>query len=417
VTALERALGEVVSRHEALRTTFPTVDAQPVQHIAEPVPFSLPIVDLCALETEDERHREIQRLAKEEARRPFDLSIGPLFRATLLKVEEAEHIVLVTMHHIISDGWSIGILIREVAALYGAYSRGEASPLAPLAIQYADYAAWQREWLQGDVLERQLSYWREHLAGAPPVLELPTDYPRKAMQTFNGTHESFRLSPSLSVSLNALSREEGATLFMTLLAAFNALLYWYTGQKDIVVGTGVANRTRIETENLIGFFVNTVVLRTDLSGSPSFRELVRRVQEASLGAYAHQEMPFEMLVEMLQPERDPSYTPLFQVMFILQNMPLTRYELPELQVRMSGLGAERGTSKFDLYLAMIEDSEGLGGTLEYNTDLFDGASMTRMISYFEALLKEVVEDPDKELDSLSLLDEQDSNQLIYDFNE
>ena len=304
-----------------------------------------------------------------------------------------------------------------MAALYGAYSRGQETPLAELNIQYGDYAAWQREWLNGEALESQLGYWREQLAGAPPVLELPTDHPRKAMQTFNGTHQSFSLPASLSASLNALSRREGVTLFMTLLAAFNLLLAWYTGQRDIVVGTGVANRTHIETENLIGFFVNTVVLRTDLSGGPTFRELLRRVRETTLGAYAHQDIPFDMLVESLQPKRDPSYTPLFQVMFILQNMPLPIYELPGLRVSVHGLGAERGISKFDLYLAMSEGSEGLQGTLEYNTDLFEVASVTRMIEYFEALLEQIVAHPDKDLDNISLLTDEDTDQLIYAFNE
>ena len=414
--ALERALSEVVRRHESLRTTFPTIDSMPVQRIGAAERVAVPQVELMGL-AEGERELELKRLATEEARRPFDLSHGPLLRMKLVRVSENEQVLFAVMHHIISDGWSLGILTREVAALYGAYSRGQETPLAELNIQYGDYAAWQREWLNGEALESQLGYWREQLAGAPPVLELPTDHPRKAMQTFNGTHQSFSLPASLSASLNALSRREGVTLFMTLLAAFNLLLAWYTGQRDIVVGTGVANRTHIETENLIGFFVNTVVLRTDLSGGPTFRELLRRVRETTLGAYAHQDIPFDMLVESLQPKRDPSYTPLFQVMFILQNMPLPIYELPGLRVSVHGLGAERGISKFDLYLAMSEGSEGLQGTLEYNTDLFEVASVTRMIEYFEALLEQIVAHPDKDLDNISLLTDEDTDQLIYAFNE
>ena len=413
--ALQRSLSELVRRHEALRTTFPMVDGMPVQRIEPEHSFAVPLLDLTALK-ENEREPEVERLAAEEARQPFDLVHGPLFRVKLVRITESEHVLFAVMHHIISDGWSLGVLIREVASLYEAYSRGEKSPLPDLNIQYGDYAAWQREWLSGEVLEHQLAYWREHLSGAPPVLELPTDYPRQAMQTFNGTHYSFRLPPSLSASLDALSKQEGVTLFMTLLAGFNVLLSWYTGQKDIVLGTDVANRTRIETENLIGFFVNTVVLRTDLSGVSSFRELLQRVRETTLGAYAHQDTPFDMLVETLQPERNPSYTPLFQVMFLVQNMPLTVYELPGLQVSVRGLGTERGISKFDMYLAMTQDRDGLQGTLEYNTDLFEAASMTRLIGYFEALLEEIVADPDKDLDGISLLSDEDSDQLIYAFN-
>jgi non-ribosomal peptide synthetase component F len=414
VASLQRALSEVVRRHEALRTTFPMVDSAPVQRISPSQPFELPLLDLSGLA---EQERELERFATEEARRPFDLAHGPLFRVKLVRVAENEHTLFAVMHHIISDGWSLGVLIREVATLYDAYSRGRENPLPELTIQYADYAAWQREWLSGEVLENQLAYWRDHLAGAPTVLDLPTDYPRQAMQTFNGTHQSFRLPTALSASLDQLSKKEGVTLFMTLLAAFNVLLSWYTGQKDIVLGTGVANRTRIETESLIGFFVNTVVLRTDLSGGPSFRELLRRVRETTLGAYAHQDIPFDMLVEALQPERNPSYTPLFQVMFLVQNMPLTVYELPGLQVSVQGLGTERGISKFDMYLAMSQDSEGLAGTLEYNTDLFAAASVTRLLGYFETLLEEIVADPDKDLDGISLLTDEDSDELIYAFNE
>ncbi|HEX3249420.1 MAG TPA: amino acid adenylation domain-containing protein [Pyrinomonadaceae bacterium] len=414
VASLQRALSEVVRRHEALRTTFPMVDSAPVQRISPSQPFELPLLDLSGLA---EQERELERFATEEARRPFDLAHGPLFRVKLVRVAENEHTLFAVMHHIISDGWSLGVLIREVATLYDAYSRGRENPLPELTIQYADYAAWQREWLSGEVLENQLAYWRDHLAGAPTMLDLPTDYPRQAMQTFNGTHQSFRLPAALSASLDQLSKKEGVTLFMTLLAAFNVLLSWYTGQKDIVLGTGVANRTRIETESLIGFFVNTVVLRTDLSGGPSFRELLRRVRETTLGAYAHQDIPFDMLVEALQPERNPSYTPLFQVMFLVQNMPLTVYELPGLQVSVQGLGTERGISKFDMYLAMSQDSEGLAGTLEYNTDLFAAASVTRLLGYFETLLEEIVADPDKDLDGISLLTDEDSDELIYAFNE
>ncbi|HEY6190004.1 MAG TPA: amino acid adenylation domain-containing protein, partial [Pyrinomonadaceae bacterium] len=340
VSTLEQAFSEIVRRHESLRTNFALVDGQPVQIIAPAQPVTLSITDLSQLAT-DEREAEARRLAGAEAQRPFDLSAGPLLRVSLLKLAEDEHILLFTMHHIISDGWSIGVLVKEVTTLYEAFSAGQSSSLPELPIQYADFAHWQREWLQGEVLDAQLSYWREQLADAP-VLQLPTDRPRPAVQSYRGAHHSVRLDAALTDELKRISRQEGVTLFMLLLAAFQTLLSRYSGQEDIVVGSPIANRTRAEVEGLIGFFVNTLVLRTRLEGRPSFREVLGRVREAALGAYAHQDVPFEMLVEELEPERDMSRTPLFQVMFVLQNAPQESVMLSDLSI--SGVAVEAGTA-------------------------------------------------------------------------
>jgi condensation domain-containing protein len=312
-----------------LRTTFSAVEGVPAQIISAPAAVPISREDLSGL-PETEREAEALRLATAEAQRPFDLVEGPLVRAALLRLGAEEHVLLLTMHHIVSDGWSMGVLVRELAALYEAFRRGEPSPLGELPVQYADYAVWQREWLSGEVLEEQLDYWRRQLAGAPPALGLPTDRPRPQVATYHGAVEKFELSAELSESLKKLGRSEGATPFMTLLAAFYALLYRYSGQEEIVVGSPVAGRTRAETEGLIGFFVNTLALRTDLRGNPRFVELLKRVREVCLGAYGHQEVPFEKLVAELQPGRDMSRHPFFQVMFVLQNVPLEPLELPGL---------------------------------------------------------------------------------------
>ncbi|HZG41380.1 MAG TPA: condensation domain-containing protein, partial [Longimicrobium sp.] len=316
--ALERSLGEVVRRHEALRTVFAEVDGSPVQVIAPFGGFTLSVDDLSAL-GEADREAAVRRRAGEEALRAFDLSAGPLFRASLLRLGGEEHVLLLGMHHIVSDGWSMGVLQRELSALYEAYREGRESPLRELPVQYADYAVWQREQLEGEALDRQLAYWRERLAGAPELLELPTDHPRQSVQAYRGASVPVELSPKLLERLQALGRSEGATLYMTLLSAFQVLLGKHSGSEDIVVGSPIAGRTRKEVEELIGFFVNTLVLRTDLSGDPSFREVLRRVREATLGAYEHQEVPFERLVAELQPERSMSHAPLVQVLFSLQN--------------------------------------------------------------------------------------------------
>jgi amino acid adenylation domain-containing protein len=407
-SALSLSLSEIVRRHEPLRTTFILEDSQPFQLIHPPAPLDLPVEDLSTLAA-SEREREAQRIAEEEARLPFDLECGPLLRARLLRLSEDEHVLLLTMHHIVSDGWSLGVLVREVGALYGAYSRGEESPLEELAIQYADYAVWQREWLSGDVLERQLSYWREQLRGAPSILELPTDRQRPAVQSFRGSFEPVVVEAELTRRLKELSRREGVTLFMTLLAAWQVLLSRYTGERDIVVGTPIANRNRGELEQLIGFFVNALALRTDLSGESTFVELMARVREVALGAYLHQDVPFEKLVEELQPERSLSYNPLFQVVFALENTPESSLQLPGLNI--SGLEVESETAKFDLRLSMSEINRELMGTLRYSTDLFDPSTIQRMLRHFKTLLQSIADKPEARISELSLLSEEEERAL------
>jgi amino acid adenylation domain-containing protein len=414
VSALEKSLREVTQRHEVLRTTFTTIEGQPVQVIAPESHFTLPLSDLSHLPAA-QRNAEAQSVAREEAQRPFDLSTGPLIRARLLRLSPEDHVLLLSMHHIVSDGWSMGVLVREVAALYEAYVVGAESPLKDLSLQYGDFAVWQREWLQGEVLDQQLSYWRKQLAGVPPVLELLTDYPRPAVRTFNGASLSLRLPRQLTEELKTLSRGEGVTLFMSLMATFQLLLWRYSGQEDIAVGTPVAHRTRAETEDLIGFFVNTLVLRTDLSGNPNFRELAQRVKEAALGAYAHQDVPFEKLVEELAPERNLSVTPLFQVVFAMQNTPVPEIRLRDLQLSL--VETERETSKFDIVLAMWETGEDLEGSLEYNTDLFEAATMQRLLGHFQTLLEGIVTNPDASIAELSLLTSNQRRQLLFEWND
>jgi amino acid adenylation domain-containing protein len=405
---LEQTLSEIIRRHEILRTTFALRDGHPVQLVSEPSPLQLPITDLRSL-SPSEREAEATSLAIGEAQRPFDLSIGPLLRATVLRLSDDEHILLFTLHHIISDGWSTAILIREVVALYGAYSEGTASPLPDLEIQYGDYAVWQRDWLSSGVLAQQLSYWRTQLSGAPPVLELPTDRPRPPVQSYRGATHSFALSGEVRTGLQRLSQQEGTTLFMTLLAAFKVLLMKYSGQEDIVVGTPIAGRNRAEVEGLIGFFINTLVLRTGLDGNPTFRELVGRVREVTLGAYGHQEVPFEKLVEELQPERKMSRAPLFQVVFALHNIPREALELADLQ--LSSVESSAGAVGFDLNFVLSESANGINCSLQYSTDLFDAATVQRMMRHFELLLQSVIRNPDQRLSMLSLASTAEREQI------
>jgi amino acid adenylation domain-containing protein len=414
IPALEQTFNEIVRRHEVLRTTFKVVNGSSMQFVSPPQTLTVPVQDLQAL-TAAALESETRRLIAEEVKTPFDLAEGPLLRTRLLRHAPEEHVLLVTMHHIASDGWSIGVLIKEVSALYAAYTRGEASPLAELAIQYADFAHWQREWLQGEVLEAQLSYWREQLAGAPVTTEIPTDRARPPLQSSRGASEPVTLSATVAEGLKALSREQGTTLFMTLLAAWQALLARYSGQEDIVVGTPIANRTRAELEDLIGFFVNTLVLRTSLRGEPSFRELLTRVREVALGAYAHQDVPFEMLVEELQPERDMSRSPLFQIMFSLQNTPGEELELPGL--KLSHAGAESAAAMFDLTLSLEEKHGAISGSLNYNTDLYDRGTILRILSSFKLLLEGFVAHPDQSISSVPLLSPAELHQLLHLWND
>ncbi|HEX7333867.1 MAG TPA: amino acid adenylation domain-containing protein [Pyrinomonadaceae bacterium] len=413
VPALAHTFTEIIRRHESLRTNFVTVEGQPMQCIDVARPAHLPVLDLSDLEVA-ERDAEALRLTTAEMLKPFDLTCDPLLRTTLLRLADDEHIALLTMHHIASDGWSMGVLIQEVVALYKAFSAGEASPLAELPIQYADYAAWQREWLTGEVLQGQLNYWKQQLQGAPPVLEIPTDRTRPAVQTHQGALASHSLGKQLSEQLNALCQKEGVTLYMLLLAAFQTLLSRYSGQTDIVVGTPIAGRTQVETEGLIGFFVNTLALRGDLSGNPTFKEFLQKVREVVLGAYANQDIPFEKLVEELAPERSLGHNPLVQVVFSLQNSPQGTLEMPGLT--LSPVGAENRTAKFDLTLGIVEKPDGISAMLDYSTDLFDEATAQRMLSHYHNLLDAICADPETAVQDLALLSPEESRHLLHDFN-
>ncbi|WP_414542084.1 amino acid adenylation domain-containing protein [Nostoc sp. CCY0012] len=408
VAALEESINEIVQRHEVLRTCFAFVEGRPIQKIIPELRVPLSIVNLQHLPV-SEREKEIQRLEVENAQQPFDLKQAPLMRLVLLRLTEEEHILLVTMHHIISDAWSGGVFIREVSALYEAFSNNKPSLLPELPIQYADYAVWQQQWLQGKRLDTQLTYWKQQLENAKTILELPTDKPRTQLQTSLGKKYSFTLSPTLSNNLKSLSQQEGVTLFMTLLAAFNTLLYHYTKQEDILVGSPIANRNRSELEGLIGFFVNTLVLRTKLSHNPSFKELLQQVREIALGAYAHQDLPFEKLVAELQLERTLNHSPLFQVWFVLQNAPKSNLELEGLN--LSILEGDSGTVRHDLKLQLTEIPEGIEAFFEYKIDLFHATTIVRMAVILETLLTKVVEQPDIRLDQLvTLLQETEKQQ-------
>ena len=413
VEALERSFTEIVRRHEALRTTFEAGEGIPTQKILPPRSVTIPLTDLQDFRAEA-LQAKIQRLADEESLFHFDLARGPLLRSRLLRVNEQEHVLLVTMHHIISDGWSLGIFIRELAALYEAFSRGRAAALPELPIQYADFACWQREWLSGETREKLLNYWETQLTGAPTLLELPTDRPRPPIQSFEGDVEHFELDAELTGKLRALNQECDATLFMTLLAVFNILLSRYSRQEDIVLSTSIANRNHVEIEPLIGFFLNALVLRTDLSGNPSFRELLARVRQMTLDAYTHQDLPFEVLVDKLQPERNLSYNPIFQVMFQLQNVPMGELALPGLTI--SPLEMERFTSRFDLFLPMVETENGLEGDLEYNTDIFERSTIQRMIEHFRLLLEGVAANPDQGIRQIPLLSDAERRQILCEWN-
>ena len=414
VEALRRSFDELLHRHEALRTRFALQNGEPVQVIEPQLSVALELEDLSAL-APALREAEAQRRAQAEAQAPFDLERGPLIRARLLRLAPTEHWLLFSMHHIVTDGWSMGVLGREISALYGACRRGEVSPLAELPVQYADYALWQRQWLQGEVLEQQLAYWKQALAELP-VLELPTDRPRPMAASYRGARVAFELGEELTGGLKALSRREGATLFMTLLAAFQVLLYRYSGQEDLAVGVPVAGRSRPELEGLIGLFVNTLVLRGDLSGAPSFKEHLARVRTRALDAYAHQDLPFEKLVEELAPKRDLSRNPLFQVCF-------TKGIREALELQFAGLepgkvvATDTETAKFDLDIEVVEK---LGKTfclVHYATDLFDAATIERLVGHWRVLLEAIVADPGQAISQLPLLTEAERHQLLVEWND
>ena len=409
VPALEQAINQIIHRHEALRTIFPDVEGWPAQVILHEQPITLQMTDLSALPNAKAEAAQ-QRLARAETERSFDLSIGPLIRAGVRRIDEREHLVQVTMHHIVSDGWSLGVFCREVTALYEAFAAGSPTPLPDLQIQYGDFAAWQRQHMQGDTLAKQRSYWKKQLAGMPPVLELPSDRPRPEIATFHGAKFRFMLPKALSEDLNTLSREEGATLFMVLLAAFDVLLYRYTYQPDIVVGTAIANRNRSETEPLMGFFVNMVIMRTDMNGNPSFRELLERVRQLTLAAYQHQDVPIEQIIEMLQPQRSLNRSPLYQVEFTLQNAPLEPLETRDLT--FTPVNVQPDSSETDFNLIMSETKNGLAGEIIYSTDLFDSPTIERMADHFQTLLQGIVEEPQRRIMELSLTTDRETEALL-----
>ncbi|NPC81124.1 amino acid adenylation domain-containing protein, partial [Pyxidicoccus fallax] len=414
VEALERALSELVRRHEVLRSTFHESSTGPVQRVSSEARVMLGRGDLSGM-PEAERDVEARRLADAEAQRPFDLERGPPLRASLLKLEARRHVLLLTLHHIVSDGWSTSVLVREVAALYDAFSRGLPSSLPELEVQYADYAVWQRGWLRGEVLEAQVDYWRKQLEGAPRALELPTDRPRPAAQTFRGGFRRQVWPKALWRQVEALSRAEGATPFMVLLAAWQVVLSRYAGQQDVSVGFPIAGRTHAETEGLIGFFVNTLVLRSRVRPEESFRELLGQVREVTLGAYAHQDVPFEKLVEALLPERDLSRGPLFQVSLSLQNTPVTEVKLRD-GLTLTGLEADSGTSKFDLSLVVEEVQDGVPALLNYNSDLFEPETADRILEHMRVLLEAAVAEPGEKLWRLPLVSPREQRRLVEEWS-
>ncbi|MBV9789743.1 MAG: non-ribosomal peptide synthetase, partial [Chloroflexi bacterium] len=406
--AVQRSIDTIVQRHETLRTVFATEHDEPVQIILPALGLPLAIVDLRTW-PEAEREHEAQRLAIAEAAQPFDLKTGPLVRVTVLLLDRHESICLLTMHHIVSDGWSLGVFVRELITLYSAYTADESIALPALPIQYADYASWQRQWLQGEVLDQQLAYWTDRLAGSPALLSLPTDQPTTDAQTVQGGHQSLRLPPELTQDLKQLSQREGVTLFMTLLAAYQVVLSHLTGQRDLLVGAPIANRTRPEVENLIGFFINTLVLRADLSGNPRIREWLDQVRSTTLGAYAHQDLPFELLVAELQPARAPGRPVLVQATFNLQNAPMPALNFAAIELRPYDVPG--GATRFELALIAEETPQGLLAQLHYRADLFAASTIERLLLHFQTILQTIVTQPDVTLaDLFALLTDADKQQ-------
>src|ERR1041385_4749932 len=411
---MARALNEIVRRHEILRTTIAEEHGQPVQviHTARQVP--VPLVDLTAL-SPDVKAAMARRLANEEANRPFDLRRGPLLRATVLRLAAEDHVGLFTLHHIVTDGWSMEVLVKEFAGIYEAFTNGRPSPLHELPIQYADFAEWQREKLSGPALNSHLSYWKKQLRGSNGLLELPFDRPRPLVQTYHGGHSSLSLPDKLSNDLRSLTQREGCTLFMTLLAAFQILLYRYSGEPDISVGIPVAGRSRPEVQNLIGFFLNTLVVRSKIDGAATFREFMQQVKETAVGAQAHQDVPFELIVEHVQPERSLTHSPLFQVMFNLLNSPEQPIALPGLDLKP--FDARQNGSKFDMTLYVTEADAPLDLVLAYNTDLFDASTVDQMLRHFQTLLEGITAEPEIPLSQIPLVTGPELQQLILTWND
>ena len=419
IAVLERSLNAIIERHESLRTSFIAVSGQPRQAIAHSLQLPLPIVDLRFV-PDSVRQAELKRLTKQQAIRPFKLTQSPLLRVTLFQLAAEEFVLILTLHHLIADGWSRGVILQELAALYKAFAAFQPSPLPELPIQYADFAVWQHQWLQGEELAAQLTYWKQQLQNLS-VLELPSDRPRQAIQSFRSATCSVLFPSALLASLKTLSRQQGVTLFMLLLAAFKVLLHRYSGQDDIVIGSPIANRNWAETESLIGFFVNTVVLRTNLAGNPSFQALLKQVRDVTAGAFKHQDLPFAKLVEELQPQRSLSHNPLFQVMFQLQNQ---AYELqnsltPDLAIpglKLTQAWVELEATKFDLTWHLVERTQGLLAVVEYSTDLFDEDTITRMLGHFQVLLAGIVRNPTQRLSELPIMTAAECQQILLEWN-
>ncbi len=412
ISVLEQSFNEILKRHEAWRTSFPVVDGQPIQKIRPVLTIKLPLVDL-RHHPEAEREHEALRMMTEDAQKPFDMANGPLLRPTLIQLGDTDYRLFLTLHHIIFDGFSLyQIFLPELRTLYDACLSGQPSPLPELPIQYADFTVWQREQLQGNMFAEQLAFWKKQLEGAPGALELPTDRPRPLIANYHGSMHPFALSKQLTDDLKALGRQEGVTFYMLLVAAFQTLLYRYTAQDDILIGTAISDRKRPEVQGLMGFFLNTLVLRTDLSGNPTFREVLRRVREVVLDAHAHPDIPFEYLVKELQPERNLSQNPFFQVLLSLE---------PPLFTHPSGwtltqMDVETETTKFDLTLELDDRPEGLIGRFEYSTDLFDAATIARMAGHWQTLLEGIVMDPTRRLSDLPILTEAERQLLLVEWN-
>ena len=412
-TALRHTLNEIVQRHEVLRTSFTMLDGVPVQVIAEQIEVNLSVTNLTELPAAD-RERHARQLAQDKAQTPFDLSTGPLIHASLIRLDATDHILFFTLHHIVSDGWSTGVLIKEFAMLYTAYTQNQPAQLPKLPIQYADFAYWQRQWLSGNVLQQQLDYWKEQLSGSPTLLTLPTDRPRPAMQSYKGAKLPFEISAKTVAGLQALNKQTNTTLFMALTATFNILLARYSGQNDICIGVPIANRNRAETETLIGFFVNTLVLRAQINSAASFESLLQQVRATTLNAYQHQDVPFEQLVDIIKPERHTSHSPLFQVMLVLQNAPMQALELPGLNLQPVII--ETTVSKFDLTLNVIETKGTLSAFFEYNTDLFNETTIRRMAEHFTSLLDTIVANPGMLIRDLPMVGADELHQLLVEWN-
>jgi hypothetical protein len=406
VAVLEQAITEVVRRHEALRTTFSSQDGHPLQVIGEPTMTVLPIIDLSAISERQES--EARRLVLKEARRAFDLSQGPLLRSKLIRLSDREYVMTFTAHHIATDGWSMGVLVRELTALYEAYSKGSISPIAELKTQYADYAYWQRKWMTGAVLEEGLRYWKRELNGELPVLDLGGKRPKPEVASYQGANQAYVMPVEIKEGIKSLSREEGATIYMTLLAAFGIFLHRYSGQEEMIIGTAVAGRARPETEGLIGVFINMLPIRVDLQGSPSYREALSRVREVILRGYAYQEVPIENIIDELKVERQARQAPLFQVAFGVQNLPEEDTQLPNLELRPFSL--DHDVARYDLTVWVEETAEGLRISWTYRTDIYDVVMITRMHKHFERLLLSIIKQPDMRINLIEMMTEAEKEQ-------